>query len=209
MRLWLYRLWSLFKWSMVLLGIVITYATLTSKGTEEVFLIAGKNCEFSFSVPKGVWISDSNASTYANIPVLVPKSEANNPRIFLSMNRSWVIPDVPGGLFQNAEMKCQVETRNPILTAEGNEAKFFLSSKCDLSSHMRDGRIETPFRENILYGYVAYKDTQSDFIFLSSSDKSLLLKQEDMVVAALKSHSTNSTNCVKQRMAVKQLTITP
>jgi hypothetical protein len=209
MPLWLQRLMSIFKWSMVLFGILITYLAITQKKTEEVFLLSGKNCDFSFSIPKGVWVADPNAGSYANIPVMVPKAEVNNPRLFLAMNRIWPDQQFPGGWSHNTEGKCQLESRKTIRTAEGKEAQLFFSSSCDVSATMRNGRIESPFRQHTLYGYVPYKDQLADFIYLSSSDKPLLLKQEDMMVAALKSHSTSSPNCVARRTAVKKLEITP
>jgi len=210
MSLWLRWLWTLFKWSMVLFGILVTYlAVIQKKKTEEIFLLSGKNCDFSFSLPERKWIPDPKAATYANIPVLVPKAEVDNPRLFLSINRIWPSEKSPGGWSHNTDGKCRLETRQPIRTAEGKEAQFFFASDCDVSEAKRNGRIESPFREHTLYGYVPYKDRLADFIYLSSSDKSLLLKQEDLMVAALKSHSTNSPKCVARRTEVKKLEITP
>ena len=209
MRLWLRRLWTLFKWSMVLFGILVVYLAVGVKKTEEVFLLSGKNCNFSFSLPQGEWVSDPRAGTYANIPVLVPKAEVDNPRLFLSINRIWPSEKSPGGWSHNSEGKCQVEARKPIRTAEGKEAQFYLSSGCDVSAATRNGRVETPFREHTLYGYVPYQDRLADFIYLSSSDKTLLLKQEKLMEAALKSHSTSSPSCIARRTAVKKLEVTP
>ena len=207
--MWLRRLVSLFKWSMVLFGILVTYLAVTQKKTEEVFLLSGKNCDFSFSIPKGAWVADPNAGLYANIPVMVPKAEVINPRLFLSMNRIWPDQQSPGGWSHNTVGKCQLESRKTIRTVEGKEAQFFFSSSCDVSATSRNDHIESPFREHTLYGYVHYKDQLADFIYLSSSDKSLLLKQENMMVAALKSHSTSTPNCAARRTTIKKLEITP
>jgi hypothetical protein len=207
MGLWLRRLWALFKWSMVLLGMVVTGLLLTKKETGEVFLLSGKNCDFSFSVPKEQWIPAPDATTFGNFPVLVPRKEAAHPRLFLSLNRIWPDTKSPGGWNHNTRGKCQVEPRHFVRTAEGKEAQIFLSSNCDLSGFSGSGRYESPIKENTLYGYVPYKDRLADFIYLSSSDKALLLEHEDMMIKAFKSHSTSTPNCVARRTTIKKLEV--
>lgn len=203
MGLWLRRLWTLFKWSMVLLGIVVTGLLMAKQETGEVFLLSGKNCDFSFSVPKEQWLLIPNAGNFGHFPILVPRSEAANPRLFLSLNRIWPDSKSPGGWDRNTRGKCQVERRHFVRTAEGKEAQIFLSSNCE--PNLFSGSSESPIRENTLYGYVPYKNGLADFIYLSSSDKALLLKHENMMVQAFKSHSTSSPNCVARRTAVKKL----
>jgi hypothetical protein len=210
MRRWLRWLWLLFKWSMVLLGVASAYIAWfrKDKPLDEVFVVGGTGCDYSFGVPKGEWARDPNSAGYANIPVMVHKSELANPRLFLSMNRFWRDDKSPGGWSLVTEEKCQLESRNAVRTSDGKDARVFLASSCDVSKATRNGVLESPFRGNTLYGYVVYNDKEADFLYLSSPDKALLLKHEDVLVSALKSYSTSSPSCVARRTTVKKLEIT-
>lgn len=207
MRLWLRWLWLIFKWAMVLLGTVSAYLALSRKPTEEVFLLGKTECEFSFNIPQGAWAPDPNAAAYANIPVMVRRFELASPQLFLSMNRFWRDDKSPGGWSFVTQDKCQLTTKDVIRTADGKEARVFLASSCDVSRATRNGRIESPFREHTLYGYVVYNDREADFLYLSSSDRALVLKHEDLLLSAFKSYSTNSPACVARRTTVKKLEI--
>lgn len=210
MRLWLRWPWALFKWSMVSVGVLAVYITLfrQEKSIDEMFLAGGKNCDFSFGLPKGEWTSDPNSATYANIPVMVRQSELGKPNLFLSANRFFLDEKSPGGWFLVTQKKCQLERQDVIRTRDGKEAQVFLASSCDVSGDTRAGRIESPFREHTLYGWVAYNDKEADFLYLSSSDQALLRKHENVLLSALKSYSTSSPNCVARRTSVKKLEIT-
>jgi hypothetical protein len=72
---------------------------------------------------------------------------------------------------------------------------------------MHKGRLESPFRGHTLYGYVLYDDKEADFLYLSSSDQALVRNNEDVLLSALKSYSTGSSNCVARRTTVKKLEI--
>lgn len=209
MRRWLRWTWTLFKWSMVLLGVAVVYVTLSKKGkqTDEVFLVGGTSCDFSFTLPKGGWTADPNSAAYANIPVMVRKSEVGTPTLFLSMHRSWRNDKAPGGWTVASENKCQLATRPVVQTMDGKEARVFLASSCDVSAATRGGRIESPFRGYTLYGYVAYNEEEADFLYLSSSDQALVRESEDVLLSALKTYSTSSANCVARRTAVNKLEI--
>lgn len=209
MRRWLRWPWALFKWSMVLLGVFVAYTMVRrDKASDEVFFIGGTACDFSFGVPAGEWTSDPNSATYANIPVMVRKSELANPRLLLTMNRFWRDDKSPGGWYLVTEQKCQLADRGVIRTADGKDARVFLASSCNVSAAMQNGELKSPFGGNTLYGYVAYNDKDADFLYLSSPDQALLLKHEDVLLSALKSYSTNSPNCVARRTTVKKLEVT-
>jgi hypothetical protein len=193
---------------MVLLGVLVVCGTFygQEKRGNEVFLVGGTSCDFSFGIPDG-WTADPNSASYANIPVMVRKSELANPQLFLSMHRFWRDDKSPGGWFVVAEKKCQLTNRDAIRTSDGKEARVFLASSCDVGGAPHGGRRESPFREHTLYSYVPFNDTEADFIYLSSSDPALLRKHEDVLLSALKSYSTSSPNCVARRTTVKKLEI--
>lgn len=197
--------WRLFKWPMVALCPFAVGCVSSPKGTtsEEKFMIGQTECDFSFVV-NGHWALDPMSETYANIPVLVPKSEIASPRVFLSMNRFWRDDKSPGGWFVVTKDKCQLATRDVIQTRDGKEAKVFLASSCDVSSAMQNGQLKSPFRGHTLYGYVVVNDTEADFFYLSSSDPALLRRHEDVLLSALRSYSTDSPACVARRTAVKR-----
>jgi hypothetical protein len=210
MSRWLRWPWALFKWSMIFVGVLVVYVTLfrQDKSSDEVFLVGGTSCDFSFGLPKGEWTADPNSATYANIPVMVRKSELGNPNLFLSINRFFRDEKSPGDWFVVTQEKCQLERRDVIRTKDGKEARVFLASSCDVSGATHGGRIESPFRGHTLYGWVAYNDKEADFLYLSSSDQGLVRKHEDVLLSALKSYSTSSPNCVARRSTVKTLEIT-
>ena len=209
MHQWLRWLRVLFVYLIALFGIVVVFVTLLRQvgPSDEVALIGETNCDFSFDLPKGGWVPDPNAETYANIPVMVRKSELSNPKLFLSMHRFWRDDKSPGGWFLGTKQKCQLADRGVIQTRDVKEARIFLASSCDVSEATHGGRIESPFREHTLYGYVLYNDKKADFIYLSSSDQELVRKHEDVLRSAFKSYSTNSPKCVAQRTTVKKLEI--
>ncbi len=84
---------------------------------------------------------------------------------------------------------------------------MYLSSDCQRSESSGTSPYESPLRENILYGYVPYKIREADFIYLSSSDKALLLDHENMMIKAFESHSTRSPKCMAFRNTLKKIEI--
>jgi hypothetical protein len=204
--------WVLFKWSMVSLGVLVPIAMFVQRdehGDEEVSFIGKTQCDFSFGLPKGDWAPDPKSATYANIPVLVRMSELANPTLFLSINRFWRDDKSPGGWSGVTEEKCQLTARDATRTKDGKEARVFLASDCDVSQSTRNGRPQSPFRGHVLYGYVVHDDRQADFIYLSSSDQALVLKNEGALLSALKSYSTSSPSCVSRRTAVNKFKVKP
>jgi hypothetical protein len=209
MHRWLRWPWALFKWAMVLFGLLVIYVALfrRDKPSDEVFLAGGTSCDFSFRLPAGVWTADPNSATYAGIPVMVRKTEVGNPKLFLSMNRFWRDDKLPGGWHQVTEDKCQLARRDLVQTSDGKEARVFLASSCDVSSATSEGRIKSPFRGHTLYGYVPFNDSQADFLYLSSSDPQLLREHEDVLLAALRSYSSSSPNCIARRTTIKKFEV--
>ena len=200
--------WRLCKLPMVVFGL-FAVCTSSAKGTnsEEKFMIGKTECDFSFTV-HGDWALDPMSETYANIPVLVPKSEIASPRVFLSMNRFWRDDKAPGGWFAVTEDKCQLANRGVFQTKDGKKAKVFLASRCNVSADIQNGQVKSPFRGHTLYGYVVVNDTESDFFYLSSSDPALLRRHEGVLLSVLRSYSTDSPACVARRTAVKKLEFT-
>lgn len=205
MRLWLTRLWTLFKWLVVLFGVVVTYKLVATTTRQEFyFFSSGRNCDFSVFVPDQEWSIAPSSAPYAFTPVLIPRSaDAGNPKLFLTLHRTYLSQD-PGGSSHNTTQKCLVEKKGAVRTEDGSDAQVFLSSNCEVRAPAQRGRVESPFREHILYGYIPYKDRLADFITLSSSDKSLLLENEEMMISALKSYSTNRSSCVSRRNSIKK-----
>ena len=201
--------WRLCKWPMFVLGLFAVGCVESPKVTmsEEKFMIGQTKCDFSFTT-NGDWALDPMSETYANIPVLVPKSEIASPRVFLSMNRFWRDDKSPGGWFVVTKDKCQLATRDMIQTRDGKEAKVFLASSCDVSEAMQNGQLKSPFQGHTLYGYVVVNDTEADFFYLSSSDPAVLRRHEGVLHSALRSYSTDSPACVARRTAFKNLEFT-
>lgn len=175
-----------------------------SPAPQEVFYSGKTGCDFSFSVPDSQWKLDPAWRSYSGIPALVPAKEASNPALFLTQQRYWRHEEVAGGWSFVTSRKCQLTKREMVRTAEGKDVQIYLASGCDVSEFMRDGRIASAFRENILYGFMPVDDKEADFIHLSSSNKDFLLKNESLMVNALKSYSTSSPSCLFYRSQGRQ-----
>lgn len=197
------------KWPTIVLGLFVVGCVSSPNGrtSGEMFMIGQTQCDFSFTA-NGDWALDPMSATYANIPVLVPKSEIASPRVFLSINRFWRDDKSPGGWSAVTEDNCQLATRDVIQTRDGKEAKVFLASSCDVGANMQNGQLKSPFRGHTLYGYVVVNDDEADFFYLSSADPALLRRQEGVLLSALRTYSTDSPACIVRRTAVNKLEFT-
>jgi hypothetical protein len=190
--------WFLFKWAMVTFGVMtaaaITWGKFAPKTQQQewrMVLSGGENCLFAFQTPKDKWVPDS---LHASSGLIRNDATANKEPIFFSFERHWTGNDEKGGWFLPAARGCTLESKGTVKTQSGATARMFLASNCQPKndSHINYGT------KYLLYGYVNL-DKDSDYMWLASNDKSLLIENEQDLKNALQSHSLTLQSCVDKR----------
>lgn len=147
-------------------------------------------CQFSFEVPYGFWMPDTQTGTPAWV-----RTWNKNPRVYLYAGRSFRSSYPGDWLNTSAEFKCTITPRTVVPGKHGATISTFYANRC----HSPPGAWEHFKNANVLFAEVPVGEEMDVIAFTSLSEKDLLtLAPEFSKVVATHYAPPKGSACAKK-----------